>query len=318
MLKEGLIWRVGNGERIDIWADPWLPRDEMRKLITVRGATILQRVSELINPTTGTWDEEMVNDIFDPEDHDIFDPEDADLILKLLVHVQWDDSPAWHFDSKGMFSVRSAYKVSVEMARREKSSATASMIHIDEAERRFWKRMWGLPVPNKVKHFVWHLAHDTLPLRANLERRGMDIDTRCVMCRRIHEDGAHLFFKCKHVAVVWQLLQLEPERQTLAQKQSARGVVDAIMQRKEEHCSRLVILLWSWWDERNKVREGEQKKPVHMLAQGIHSYVVKALSLLKKETSPKAKVISHWRKPATGTLKVNCDGAHNPRTGSGG
>lgn len=26
VLKEGVIWRVGNGQNVDIWSDPWLPR----------------------------------------------------------------------------------------------------------------------------------------------------------------------------------------------------------------------------------------------------------------------------------------------------
>ena len=37
--------------------------------------------------------------------------EDARLILSLLVHVELDDVIRWHYDSKRMFSVRSAYKV---------------------------------------------------------------------------------------------------------------------------------------------------------------------------------------------------------------
>jgi hypothetical protein len=30
LLKEGLIWRVGDGTHINIWRDPWLPRGPMR------------------------------------------------------------------------------------------------------------------------------------------------------------------------------------------------------------------------------------------------------------------------------------------------
>ena len=26
LLKKGIIWRIGNGESVDIWNDPWLPR----------------------------------------------------------------------------------------------------------------------------------------------------------------------------------------------------------------------------------------------------------------------------------------------------
>src|SRR6266540_2085416 len=26
LLKEGIVWRVGSGESINIWTDPWIPR----------------------------------------------------------------------------------------------------------------------------------------------------------------------------------------------------------------------------------------------------------------------------------------------------
>ena len=30
VLAEGIIWRVGNGEKVNIWADPWIPRGTTR------------------------------------------------------------------------------------------------------------------------------------------------------------------------------------------------------------------------------------------------------------------------------------------------
>jgi hypothetical protein len=37
-------------------------------------------------------------------------------------------------------------------------------------------------------------------------------DLDCVLCGRLEEDGAHLFFKCKRVKGVWAALQLEAAR----------------------------------------------------------------------------------------------------------
>ena len=66
--KRGCSWRVGSGANIDIWNDPWIPSSVTRKLITHRGATMLSKVDELINPHTGQWDEELIRDIFSPVD----------------------------------------------------------------------------------------------------------------------------------------------------------------------------------------------------------------------------------------------------------
>lgn len=64
LLKEGLIWRVGDGTNINIWSHPWVARDGTRQPWTPRGNCLLTRVSELIDPVSMTWDEPLVRDIF--------------------------------------------------------------------------------------------------------------------------------------------------------------------------------------------------------------------------------------------------------------
>jgi hypothetical protein len=64
LLKDGLIWRIGNGENVKIWKDPWLPRGTTKKPVTPGKSCLLTRVSDLIDPTTSEWDEKLVRDIF--------------------------------------------------------------------------------------------------------------------------------------------------------------------------------------------------------------------------------------------------------------
>ena len=40
----------------------------------------------------------------------------------------------------------------------------------------------------------------------NIKRRGIKCDTLCVCCKRLDEDGAHLFLKCKDAKNVWEAL----------------------------------------------------------------------------------------------------------------
>jgi hypothetical protein len=68
LLKQGLIRRVGDGEGLNIWSDPWVPRSMSRRPITSRGANLLTMVNELIDPTTGGWDIQLICDIFWEED----------------------------------------------------------------------------------------------------------------------------------------------------------------------------------------------------------------------------------------------------------
>ena len=91
-----------------------------------------------------------------------------------------------------------------------------------------------------------------------LQRRGMELDTTCVVCNRLNEDGGHMFFKCKYAVKVRKLLKRDECRTDLAIKQSAK-------EKTEEHM-RVIVLLWQWWQGRNKVREGNRRRAAEDLA----------------------------------------------------
>jgi hypothetical protein len=82
-------------------------------------------------------------------------------------------------------------------------------------------------------HFVWSLSHNSLALRVNLKHKGMKLDPSSVLCGRLEEDEAHLFFKCKCVKGVWAALQLEDVRSNLAQTPSAMALVWEILKPKD-------------------------------------------------------------------------------------
>ena len=55
--------QVGDGSQINIWNDPWIPSGKGGRPITPKGRILLNKVSELIDPYSGSWDEELVRDI---------------------------------------------------------------------------------------------------------------------------------------------------------------------------------------------------------------------------------------------------------------
>lgn len=102
-LQKGLVWRVGDGSSIRILDDPWIGYGVTRRPITPRGQTLLTNVEELMDPEMGRWDEQTV--------HDIFWEEDVLHTLATPMNPRHEDRLAWHFDQKGLFSVKSAYHV---------------------------------------------------------------------------------------------------------------------------------------------------------------------------------------------------------------
>ena len=47
LINKEMIWRIGYGVDLNIWFDPWLPREFSRRPITSRGAVLLTEVVDL-------------------------------------------------------------------------------------------------------------------------------------------------------------------------------------------------------------------------------------------------------------------------------
>ena len=185
LLKHGLIWRIGDGLHTKIWTDPWIPRGSTRRPATPRGSSLLTRVAELIDPFTGTWDEQLT-----------FRLEDANVILTVPTVEGISDWPARHYDSKGNFSVKSAYKLAVQLQDQKLGRDASSSNSRQNVEGEFpWHKIWQQKLPNKVNMFIWRMAHNNLHVRRNLARRGVKLVTLCHVCERFDEDCCHLFFQ---------------------------------------------------------------------------------------------------------------------------
>lgn len=187
LLKEGMIWRIGNGEKVDIWRDNWLPRD--LNLRPRRGLSYsrLRKVKQLFLPGTNDWNEDLIRDMFYLED--------ADIILGINTPSQpQEDFIAWHYDHTGLFSVKSAYRAAYNIKHGTRWRAGCSSREIDN--RPIWKNIWTAAVPNKVRIFGWRVARDNLATMINKCRRTLETDGKCKICGIYDEDSYHATVKC--------------------------------------------------------------------------------------------------------------------------
>ena len=128
--KRGCIWRVGNGNSIDIWRDPWIPSSADRKVMTQRGTAILTKVSELISQISGWWDEAIINSIFNPVD--------ARRIFEIpLCTNGFENFISWHGNRNGCFSVRSAYHI--EWRHQYNGQTCRSLVQGTSLNKPIWK-----------------------------------------------------------------------------------------------------------------------------------------------------------------------------------
>jgi len=73
----------------------------------------------------------------------------------LKLFYQWPhtrivrDWPAWHFNPKGVFTVKSAYKLAISRREQEKARDGSGSNDTDLCEESFdWKKIWNLRLPN--------------------------------------------------------------------------------------------------------------------------------------------------------------------------
>lgn len=72
LIKDGMLWRINNGQDVNIWSDRWLPIPtsfQVQSLITVLSRNT--KVEDPIDTTIGSWNRDVVYWIFMHEESNI-------------------------------------------------------------------------------------------------------------------------------------------------------------------------------------------------------------------------------------------------------
>jgi ribonuclease HI len=307
--KRGHIWRVGNGRSINIWKDHWIPGNLSRKIDTVRGHNLLRTVEELINPTTGQWDEELIRDTFHPLE--------VQKILEIPISPNLEeDFVAWHKTRTYIFSVRSAYYTEWEHQFRIKigrSDGQGSSMN-----NPVWDILWQLRVPAKIKIFGWRALHGLIPGLGVLANRHIKVSAQCPICWQGSEDIRHLMFTCGRAKEVWKSLGLEEViNNAVNLDRSGSVVLEEILRspiKKSPVLGQLglqeIVLVASWyiWWQRREAVKGERVAPPLRSAFSIQALALN-YGLAAKRATPKQV---QWIKPSWNNYKANIDASYFP------
>jgi hypothetical protein len=192
---------VGNGERIDILRDSWIPGFRAGTFTTQQALPVsISKVSYLLDVIAKAWDMDKVQTFF-PE------PMVHAITQIPISRLGGDDFVSWPHARLGIYTVRSAYNMARSAAFFSKRGASGHGETSDRtSDEKGWKAIWAVNSPNKMKIVMWRMAHDCLPTGAQLQRRRIPAMDQCVFCGR-SERVEHIFLFCPFARTIWKAVR---------------------------------------------------------------------------------------------------------------
>jgi hypothetical protein len=330
LLKQGVIWRVGNGASIRAWRDPWIPRESSRFPSSSQGRCRYRWVADFLLPD-GTWNEERLSQFF----HD----DDAAEILKIKASSRNEgDFIAWYPEKLGIFTVKSAYRLGLSKQMQQQDRGASSVR--PDGSRPAWRTIWKCPVPPKVKTLAWKICSNAIATQQSMLRRNMTNHGTCTICGIEEEDTFHVFLRCPHARQLWiAMKEVWPLPEDSKLKHTGTEWLLSLLQNVEEKQQAPILLtLWRIWHAHNEMTHGKPCPSIEGSRRFLISYmnslllikhfpdadIAKGKMVIDPEqgfrlaaSEKKAKrETSHWTRPPPGFVKLNVDGSFT-KTGAG-
>jgi ribonuclease HI len=316
LLKKGFIWRIGDGKKIRIWRDNWVPRGDMKVTNNVNNSRI-RRVAELINHNSRTWKEDVVRFVFHPFD--------AEEILKIrLPSFDTEDLVSWTLEKHVVFSVRSDYNLALDLRNPNPPSSNTNL----NGDRGLWKTIWNSNVPPEVKIFTWKLATNSLAVQVNRSRRLPRVLPTCSICGVEDETSYHATMRCTKARALRQGLELVwklPPEEELGET-GQDWVLVLLDSLNQDMRSKMMFIWWRSWHHRNNIIFDKGDASVDNSIRFLQNYldIVQGISARRPMVDRKGKAHvcqtqrdlstkdserkkPSWEKPQEGWMKCNVD-----------
>lgn len=133
--------------------------------------------------------------------NDLIEQQDHHLIRKIfLTSEQVSDYMIWPYTKDGNFTVKSGYHYIINQSPDLPERAPPLVPHPD-----LTKKIWTVDTVPKIRHLLWRLLSNILPLLDNQRRRHVVANSQCIRCCSDIETTNHTFFQCLYAQGVWKL-----------------------------------------------------------------------------------------------------------------
>ncbi|XP_028114886.1 uncharacterized protein LOC114312789 [Camellia sinensis] len=257
-----LRWRIGDEHIVKIWGDRWLPRGHSFLPICppLPHDTM---VSFLLDSARKCWDlGKLQTHLLDV---------DVDVIRKIPISPCLpSDTLIWHYTRDGRFSVRLACHLQMNLSRIGSYPESSNR---GEATRRFWKGVWHLKIPHKIKGFTWKACLNIIPTRDQLWQRRVPIELGCDCCDEAVETLMHCVKECDVAQQVWAASPLPFVTDIRVGYNFYHWVVEVAKQVDEAGLGLFFALCWGLWFARNQAIFNNVKRVATVIVQRVCAHL---------------------------------------------
>ena len=232
LLRDGVWWRVGNGEKIKVLGQPWLVTGPNPFITTISPVIDEVNVTSLLCTDNKEWDVDVIKDVFNSRDQ------------RSILEVQLDDANEedelfWHLKTTGVNSVKSAYKF-LQVQRGEWNIVDNSST---------WKLLWRIKAPPKALNVVWRALSGCLPTLSQLQIKHVPFQNWCPNCNGDVETVLHCLVTCPFAQQCW--LTLNPTITTFHFTDFTSWLSGKLATGVGNQRVVVIVLCWAIWRARN-------------------------------------------------------------------
>ncbi|GKA74058.1 reverse transcriptase domain, reverse transcriptase zinc-binding domain protein [Tanacetum coccineum] len=184
---------VGNGKEIGLWLDRWAYEGKLcnrfPRLYHLDSRKEREADKGRYVDYEWRWEWEWVREIRGRGCKEFDDL--MNLLQNVVIHNDCRDQWKWKLREDGVFTVKDLTKLVEERTLRIENGGQETL--------------WNKWVPKKVNIFVWRVLKGRIPVREELDKRGIDLDTTlCPCCDSVVESCVHSLVFFSFAMSVWE------------------------------------------------------------------------------------------------------------------
>ncbi|XP_060972565.1 uncharacterized protein LOC133038430 [Cannabis sativa] len=170
------------------------------------------------------------------------------MVLQIPIDPNPVDSLIWGFHQSGIITINSAYHL---------ASAAANVTSPSSSDpnpfKIWWKTLWTLPIPPKIKHFTWKAFNHNLPCALNLFHKKILNEPFCHFCGGDPESVTHVLIDCTRARRVWKHSKFKNFHNDHRRVYIKEFYLQGIHLIPKEDLPLFVRSIWHIWNTRNSI-----------------------------------------------------------------